>query len=310
MADNKFLKAYCKKTNRYFGLELKKRGTSYRVVNMIPLSADEAKLISSEVEQAHFETNENLIPCASCGKRRVGGCSCAKKKGQCGRDMKYRFDCIYCDELTIDYSLPTASEVGARAGETVTLSQGQEVKIRYADDRPLKTILVGVGWDPAPGYQDDSIDVDSSVVVMDQNAKKSELVYFGHLEHSSGCVLHHGDNLTGRNDEQAADDENITVHLDRVPRGLNQIVFLLNIYRCSERGQTLDKIRNLYIRLYDPDSGKVLVEYQVRGNMGTATAMVIGAALKKGDSWSFKAIGRSLRVENLQELVARCVEYL
>ncbi len=308
MADNKFLKAYCEKTKQYFGLEMKKVGSEYKVVNMIHLSDDEAKLISSNVEQPHFVTNENLIPCSKCGNRQVGGCSCASKKYQCTRGMKYQFDCIYCNNFKIDYSLPSASDVGRRAGEKVTLSQGQEVEIRYADDRPLTKIIVGVGWDPAAGAT--NMDVDSSVVVMSANNRDRDLIYFGDKEHPSGCVVHHGDNLTGDGGAQGGDDENITVRLDKVPSNRDKIVFVLNIYNCEDRRQTLASVKNLYIKLYDPDSKTTLIEYRVTGNMGNDTALVIGAASRKGSGWSFKAIGRSLRVGNVHSLAEQCGNYL
>lgn len=308
MAESKFLKAYCEKTNQYFGLEIKKFGSVWKVVNMIQLSNDEAKIISSEIEQNSFETNTNLISCLRCGNRKVGGCSCAKKKHQCVRNMKYQFDCIYCDNLRIDYSLPTAAEVGSRAGETVTLSQGQEVKIRYADDRPLKQIMVGIGWDPTLFAH--NMDVDSSVVVLSPSNREKDLVYFGDKEHPSGCVIHHGDNLTGRGGIQDGDDENISVYLDKVPADRDKLVFVLNIYDCDERRQTLDRVKNLYIKLYDPDSKKTLIQYRVDGNTGRDTAMVIGMAYKKNGAWSFKAIGRSLRVSSVQTLASRCAEYL
>ena len=308
MAESKFLKAYCDKTNQYFGLEIKKFGSAWKVVNMIQLPTEEAKLISSEIEQSSFETNSNLIPCHSCGNRRVGGCSCSKKRHQCARNMKYQFDCIYCDSLKIDYTLPTASEVGGRAGGTITLSQGQEVKIRFADDRPLTKIMVGVGWDPAPGST--NMDVDSSVVVMSESGRERDLVYYGDKEHSSGCVIHHGDNLTGEGGIQDGDDENISVYLNKVPQSRDKLVFVLNIYKCDERRQTLDSVRNLYIKLYDPDSKKTLIQYRVDGNTGRDTAMVIGMAFRRGGAWHFKAIGRSLRVADVSELRDRCVNFL
>ncbi len=308
MAESKFLKAYCDKTNQYFGLEIKKFGLSWKVVNMIQLSHEDAKLISSEIEQSSFETNSNLIPCHSCGNRRVGGCSCSKRRHQCTRNMKYQFDCVYCDALKIDYSLPTASEVGGRAGGTVTLSQGQEVKIRFADDRPLTKIMVGVGWDPAIG--EDRMDVDSSVVLLSPNGRDRDLVYFHDKEHPSGSVIHHGDNLTGEGGIQDGDDENISVYLNKVPQSRDRLVFVLNIYDCDERGQTLDSVRNLYIKLYDPDSKKTLIEYKVTGNTGSDTAVVIGVATRKAGAWHFKAIGRSLRVSSVHELAARCANFL
>lgn len=304
MEGTKFVKAYCDKINQYFGLEIKKVGSQWEVVNVTHLSDAEARIISSEIEQPVFKTNKALLPCLKCGSRTVGGCSCSKKKHQCTRGMKYQYDCVYCDNLKIDYSLPTASEVGGRAGEKVVLSQGQEVKIRYADDRPLTKIIVGVGWDPAPGAH--NMDVDSSVVVMSGNGRDRELIYFGDKEHPTGCVIHHGDNLTGETEGQNADDENITVYLNKVPGNRDKIVFVLNIYNCDERRQTLDKVKNLYIKLYDPDSKKALIEYRVTGNMANHTALVIGMAYRCGGSWNFKAIGRSLRVSTVQELANMC----
>ncbi len=69
MKDTKFMKAYCRKTGQYFGLEVKRFGPTWKVVNMIRLSDAEARVISSEVEQSGIETNDNLIACPRCGVR-------------------------------------------------------------------------------------------------------------------------------------------------------------------------------------------------------------------------------------------------
>lgn len=106
MSDSKMLKARCTKTGRAYGLELKKYGADWKVVNMIDLSSEEAGIIMSEVRQPFFETNKNLLSCVKCGNRRISGCSCSKKLHSCSAGMKYRFDCIYCDSLEIDYSRP------------------------------------------------------------------------------------------------------------------------------------------------------------------------------------------------------------
>lgn len=104
MAESKMLKAKCTKTGRYYGLELRQFGSTWKVVNLIDLSDEESGIIMSEVRQPSFETNTNLIPCEKCGNRRVSGCSCSKSLHSCSRGMKYKFDCIYCDSLEIDYS--------------------------------------------------------------------------------------------------------------------------------------------------------------------------------------------------------------
>lgn len=304
MAESKFLKACCSKTGRYFGLEVKQYGGEWKVVNMIDLSDEEARLMTSSVKQPSFVTNTNLLPCSSCHGRKVGGCSCAKKKIRCARNMKYEFQCIYCNELKIDYSMPTRADVGSLAGKTIRLSQGQEVKIQFSDDKPLSKIYVGVGWDPARiGAK---IDVDSSVVVFGRSG--GELVYFGNVAHPSGAVIHHGDNLTGA-DLANRDDENISVFLDKVPADRDQIYFILNIYDCVARKQKFDIINNLYIRIYDPDSKKALIEYRVTGNFSHDTGLIIGKAFRSQGGWMFRAIGQGSKAVNVNDLARKAIRY-
>lgn len=301
---SKFIKARCKKTGRWYGLEVKSFGRIWKVVNMLDLSDSEAAVTSSEVRQDTFLTADNLLACQQCGGRKVGGCKCFKKKNNCSKSMKYQFQCTYCDELEIDYSLPTRAVNSGKEGETIRLSQGQEVKIKYADNRPLTRINVGVGWDPAVTGSD--IDVDSSVFVMSGQRKEYELVYFGNKEHGSGCVIHHGDNLTGANIANS-DDENISVYLNKVPANRDRLVFVLNIYDCLKRKQTFGGIKNLYIRLYDPDSKKALIEYKVLGNFSRDTALIIGMAYRKDGSWMFKAVGKGSIAADLYRLSEECL---
>lgn len=310
--ETKFVKAYCDKAKQYFALEVKKFGSVWKVTNVTHLSAEEAKLTATEVEQATFETNTNLIPCYDCKSRKVGGCSCAKRRNQCALGMKYHFNCVYCNQLKIDYSVPTMDGVQARAGEKVTLSQGQEVVIRFADNRPLTNILVGVGWDPVS--QGTNMDVDSSVALIPAHGGQIDLVYYGAKIHSSGCAELLEDNLTGEytGNVDSNDDENILVDLKKVPQDKDKLVFLINIYECESRHQTLKDVKNFYIRLYDQVSKKILIEYEVENEQVQPkdTAIVIGVAARKSNGWTFKAIGKSLRISNVRELAAECVDYI
>ena len=301
----KFVKGYCAKAKQYFALEMKQVGSQWKVANMTHLDKVAADLVSTELPKGVYVTAESLIPCRVCGNRKVGGCDHSRANHPCTVGMKYQFDCIYCKDFVIDYSEATG---GGKEGETVTLSQGQEVKIRLPNNRPLKEIFVGVGWDPTDGYQFEDMDVDSSVVVLSPNNRESELVYFGDLEYGDECIVHHGDNLTG---EGQGDDENISVNLSKVPLSRDKVVFVLNIYDCYDRNQTLSVVKNLYIRLYDPQSKKVLIQYDVeQQNRGNDTAMVIGMAFRRQGEWLFKAIGKTLRVGNVLELEEKCKNYL
>lgn len=297
----KFVKAYCSKTKDYYGLEVREIDGEMKVTNFTPLNKDKAKLAASEVDQDHFETAPNLLACQGCGTREVASCNCGERKGRCQPGMPYRFQCLYCHNLVIDHSLPKRSDFGLQAGKTVMLEQGQEVAIRFADERPLNRILVGVGWDPS--YQDENTDVDSSVVVASSNGGY-ELVYFGELEHESGCVKHHGDNLTGEDEGGQADDENIDVYLNKVPASRDRLIFILNIYKAEERDQHLSGIRNLYIRLIDPTSRTTLIQYKVNNLQlnNHDNAFIIGMAIRRGDSFAFKALGIPCTADSVQDL--------
>lgn len=295
MENTKFVKAVCKKTKKYFGLEIKQFGSVWRVVNVIPLSPEEASLITSEVRQASFSTNENLRACDRCGKRLVGGCGCPPKTFDCRRSNEFNFQCVYCNNLEVDYSAPALG--GYKEGDVIRLSQGQEVKI-HSGNRPLSKIYVGVGWDPV--RQGANMDVDSSVIVA--GGQQKEIVYYGDLKHPSGCVIHHGDNLTGEDAAGKNDDENITVDLEKVPSNRDRLIFVLNIYECRSRRQQLGDVKNMYIRLYDPDSRRAIVEYKVEANMQNDTALIIGMAYRQGWEWTFRAIGKGSRAEDIRSL--------
>lgn len=304
-----FVKTYCDIGRKFYGLEVRKEGFSWKVTDVLPLSEREALLASTdpEVNVRGLETADNLLACKGCGSRKVGGCSCAYGGQRCSGD--YDLMCVYCKHMKIDRSVPTSSEVRGTGG-TIRLSQGQEVKIRFSDDRPLTRIKVGVGWDPARSGH--SVDVDSSVVVGNSQSRDHDLVYFGDLTHPSGCVVHHGDDLTGSGGLGMNDDEMIDVDLTRVPRGKDMLIFILNIYRSDERGQCLEDVRNLYIKLYDPDSRKALFRFDVTDSAqyGSNTGIVIGAAIRRGDGWSFKAVGRGLKVASVGELARESFYYV
>ncbi len=127
MEGTKIIKGYCDKSKQYYGLEIKKFGSEWRVVNFTHLTDEEASVIYSEIRQPVFQTDGALLPCLKCGSRTVGGCNCSPRNHACTKGMKYAFDCVYCKNMVIDYSIPTATR--GRSGEKITLAQGKEVKI-------------------------------------------------------------------------------------------------------------------------------------------------------------------------------------
>ena len=211
MEEKSFLKGYCSKKKKYFGIELDKYGSIFEVTNFIYLKQEEAKVLTSLVRQSSFKTHSNLLPCTKTVTREISsvdGISCPE-------DGKYSFQCIYCKNMQIDYSSADISGTQLKAGDVIKLSQGQEIKIQL-NGKSLDKIVLYTGWDPV--LKGNTMDVDSSVFMIGQES--SELVYFGQLNDAAKSIIHHGDNLTGENEGQNNIDETIDVNLNKIPNVL------------------------------------------------------------------------------------------
>lgn len=101
--ESKFVKAYCDKANKYFVLEVAKRNDCFEIVNFVDLTAEDAKFIFTEISASELVTAKHLIPCRYCGSRKFASCTCNQKKKNCLASNKYDYQCVYCNELRIDF---------------------------------------------------------------------------------------------------------------------------------------------------------------------------------------------------------------
>ena len=120
--------------------------------------------------------------------------------------------------------------------------------------------------------------------------------------HSSGCVLHQGDNLTG---EGEGDDEQIMVDLANLPQQYERIVVLVSIYKATDRNQHFGMIENAFIRLVDADKNKELCIYNLSENYSGMTALVFGELYRYKGEWKFNAVGQPLQVWSIAQLAER-----
>ena len=296
MGEKSFLKGYCPKQNRYWGMTLEKFGGRWEIVDVIPLTPEQARVTASLVEQPSFSVHNNLQACRY--DQRAGRVIQSSDRVPCPRDPRaYSFHCIYCKHMELSYEADLSGG-DYREGDTIKLSQGQEIKIAVGG-RSLEEIEVNVGWDPV-GYGS-NMDIDSSVVLF--GGSNCELVYFGQKEDAVKSVIHHGDNLTGAPINGQGDvDEAIDIKLNKIQSKYDKIAIIINIYDCRDRHQNFGQVKNLFIRLYDKKSHKKICDYQVSHNIDRATGLVIGLVQKKAGGWTFKAVGDTSSAESVSEL--------
>jgi len=171
----------------------------------------------------------------------------------------------------------------------IELTEGQELTLAAAADKPLGMVRMGVGWDHAPtagfiGSGAAPIDLDASAVQF-AGGQLFDLAFFNNLATRDGSVVHLGDNTTGKGD---GDDEVITVDLTKVYARVDSILFLISSYQ----GHSLEYIRNAYCRLVD-DADTELARFTITLGVQN-TGLVMAKLFRDGTDWKLAAIGTGI----------------
>jgi stress response protein SCP2 len=183
----------------------------------------------------------------------------------------------------------------------INLTKGQKIDLTKTNPG-LKSVMVGLGWDPNPGIG--KFDCDASALILTSGKLKDtkDIVAFTNLKHKSGSVIHQGDNLTGQGE---GDDEKILVDLVKLPAEYDKIVFVVNIYQAVQRKQHFGMIRNAFIRLVDTSTKQELLRYSLSDDYGGMTAMIFGEVYRHGGEWKFAALGQGTNDSGIPDIARR-----
>jgi len=179
--------------------------------------------------------------------------------------------------------------------------------------------MVGLGWDATEnsgggggllknllgGGSKTEIDCDASVLLLNDKgklAKNENLVYFGNKTSPCGSIRHSGDNITGHGD---GDDEQIQVDLNRIPKDVHRLVFVVNIYKCVDRKQHFGMIKNAFIRVVNSANNEELCKFNLSDNYAGKTALIAGEVYRHNNDWKFAALGEATTDPGLEALTRR-----
>ncbi len=184
----------------------------------------------------------------------------------------------------------------------VSLSKGQKISLEKTAGSTLARVIMGLGWDAKKkggffgfGQTAQEIDLDASAVMFDAAGEVVDTVWFKQLASKDGSLVHTGDNRTGAGD---GDDEQIIVELDRVPAGVQHLVFVVN----SFTGQSFDQIDNAFCRLVDTKTDKEIARFDLGGS-GKHTAQVMVRLYREAAGWQMHAIGERASGRTYQDLL-------
>ena len=185
---------------------------------------------------------------------------------------------------------------------SVSLQKRQTISLAKESKGQLKSVQVGLGWDPVKkgGFLgglfggSDSIDLDASCAMLALNGEMLDLVWFRQLESKCGSIRHSGDNLTGDGD---GDDEVIYIDLTKIPSNVEYLAITVN----SFRGQTFNEVQNAFCRVVN-DKGVELGRYNL-SEQGIHTGVLIASMARNGGDWTFTAHGKACQGRMVQDML-------
>lgn len=195
----------------------------------------------------------------------------------------------------------------------ISLKKGQGVVLKK-EEHDLSLVTIGLGWDVVEEKQgflsglfskkppEYDLDVIAFLCGKDgkihdlggvengrPTLKNGDIVFFNSLRHNSGNIWLTGDNRTGAG---SGDDEQIIVKLNDMNERYSKIVFIVQIYDATRRGQNFGGVNNAYIRAVD-NKNKELLRFDLTGgeSFKLYKSMLFAELVREGNAWKFNAIG-------------------
>lgn len=169
----------------------------------------------------------------------------------------------------------------------ISLAKGDRFNLTKKEPS-LSKIMVGLGWELRTG---DSVDLDSSVFMLGNNRKlprDENFIFYNNLKSPDGAIQHTGDNRTGAGDD---DDEIILCNLPLIDENVSELLFAVTIHDAFGRNHKFGLLKDAYIRVYDVESKREVLRYDIDANNSDDTDMEFGKLVKKNNEWHFVATG-------------------
>lgn len=196
----------------------------------------------------------------------------------------------------------------------INLQKGQKISLEKEAGGGLSRIIMGLGWDAANskksgmlgglfgGGGGDSIDLDASCLLFDEQGNQLDAIWFRQLRSKDGSIEHTGDNRTGEGD---GDDEQIKVDLSAVPGNVKSLVFTVNNYT----GQDFSQVENAFCRIVNGANNSEIARYDL-SCQGGHSAMIMAKVYRHNGEWKMHAIGEVGRGRTFEELLPQIKPHL
>jgi len=198
----------------------------------------------------------------------------------------------------------------------ISLQKGQRISLEKEAGRGLNQVIMGLGWGMKQtqsrgflgfggGTRQKAVDLDASCLLFDTSSKLVDTVWFRQLESHCGSIRHSGDDRSGGG-AAGAENERITIELNRVPAQVQTLVFTVN----SFSGEGFAGIPNAFCRLVDGAGGSEIARFDLSLEGGQHTGLIMTKLYRHNNEWKMQAIGEQAEGRTFHDLLPALQPYL
>ncbi|MGK7931787.1 MAG: TerD family protein [Microcystaceae cyanobacterium] len=174
----------------------------------------------------------------------------------------------------------------------ISLSKGQRISLEKVAPG-LEAVMAGLGWDIKNVDTGTDFDLDVSIFMLGSNEKlvsDEHFIFYNNLKSPDPdhAVEHLGDNLTGAGE---GDDEVVLVNLNKMPKEVEKLAFVVTIHQAEERKQNFGQVINAFIRLVDVKTKEEILRYDLTEDYSIETALIIAELYLQKGEWRMNAVG-------------------
>eukprot|EP00917_Polyrhabdina_sp_WS-2016_P026216 GHVP01056281.1.p1 GENE.GHVP01056281.1~~GHVP01056281.1.p1 ORF type:complete len:236 (+),score=29.32 GHVP01056281.1:480-1187(+) len=147
-------------------------------------------------------------------------------------------------------------------------------------DLNQQTINIELGWETESRPK--KLDLDVSCVILDKDSELLDAVYYNRLETLGGSIKHSGDNRSGNG---AGDNELITVLLNKLPKEVDTLIFIINMF---SPGKSFQDVKSAYCRVFE-EQGEIC-RYNIK-DFNESEGLILAQVYKKQSRWIIQALG-------------------
>lgn len=163
------------------------------------------------------------------------------------------------------------------------MQKGQKLVLSQT---PVPAIKAALGWN----VKSNACDLDVSAFLLSNTGKvpgEDWFVFYGQPDSPDHSVRF-------REESDPNVCEAIDIDFTKLNPNVEKIVFVLTINEALEKNLNFSMVKDAYIRIMDPSSGKELVSYQMEDYYANVISMMIGELYKHNGIWKFNAVGNGV----------------